>query len=261
MYSRETYAELIGLFQREGYAFMPFDAPPPLAGRTIFLRHDIDYSPVWGAEFARLNASLGVNGTFCVQLRSPLYNLAAADTRASLREMLSHGQRIALHFTFESPPSEDPREIAALVGRDFALARELVPDMSPIFSWHNPSLAPGLIERCLDLEVPGLLNLYSRALVKETPYFSDSNWRYSISEWRQIAVAGHQRLQLLFHPFQWLAGGTDMKDVLAKTFAQVMREKEREFGSNHVFRAMHPHGLPPASLRAIEAAVAAGACQ
>jgi hypothetical protein len=51
-----------------------------------------------------------------------------------------------------------------------------------------------------------------------------------------------------------------MKDVLAKTFAQVMREKELEFRSNRVFRAMHPQGLPPEAMREVEAAVAAGAC-
>jgi hypothetical protein len=260
MYSRETYAELIEQLKREGYRFLPFDSAPGPVGKTVLLRHDIDYSPAWGAEFARLNAQLGVSGTFCVQLRSPLYNLAAAQTLGCVEEMLSLGQKVALHFTFESAPAEDPREIATLVTRDFALARRLVPAMSPIFSWHNPSLSPGLIERCLDLEVPGLLNLYSRALVKQTRYFADSNWRYSMAEWRAIAAAGHQRMQLLFHPFQWLARGTDMKDVLAKTFAQVMREKELEFRSNHVFREMHPQGLPPEALRAVEAAVAAGAC-
>nr|MDA8109538.1 hypothetical protein [Betaproteobacteria bacterium] len=52
------------------------------------------------------------------------------------------------------------------------------------------------------------------------------------------------RLQLLIHPFQWLAGGRDMQEVLANTWIQVLREKEQEFLTNHVYHRLFPSGMP-----------------
>jgi hypothetical protein len=51
-------------------------------------------------------------------------------------------------------------------------------------------------------------------------------------------------MQLLVHPFQWLAGGKDMLEILAKTWKQVIREREREFLTNHVYRQRFPRGIP-----------------
>lgn len=259
MYTQEAYGALIDLLKSEGYRFDAFDAPPDGRAKITYLRHDIDYSPDWAADFARLNQERGVSATFCFLLRSPLYTLAAAETLENIDAVLACGQRVALHFAFTAAPGGDTAEIASLVVRDYDIARRIVPAMSPAFSWHNPSLAPGLIDRCLDLEVPGLVNLYSRRFCRDTLYKADSNWRYSLEEWRQIAGAGHRRMQLLFHPFQWMARGRSMEEVLAKTLAQVMREKEREFARNHVYRALYPAGLTDETYRLIANAVVPGA--
>lgn len=244
MYSPETYRQLITLFRQEGYVFAAAgDAVDEPGSRLAYLRHDIDYSPAWAADFARVDAELGVRATFCFQLRSPLYNLASRQCRAAVDAVLAAGHRIGLHFTIVDLAGTGEAGLASAIAADFAAARALVPSISPVFSWHNPSLVPGLVERLLDFETPGLVSLYSRRWIKDVRYFSDSNWRYSLAKWREIARAGHDRVQLLFHPFQWMAGGRDMRDVLARTYVQLIAETEAEFSTNHVYRELHPAGL------------------
>lgn len=246
MYSPETYCELITLFRQQGYRFAGICDPiDETGGKIAHLRHDIDYSPAWAADFARIDAELGVRAMFCFQLRSPLYNLASRQCRAAVEAVLASGHSIGLHFTIVGLAGASEAELARAIDEDLAAARALVPAISPVFSWHNPSLFPGLVERLLDFDAPGLINLYGRRWVRDMRYFSDSNWRYTIAEWQKIARAGHDRVQLLFHPFQWMARGRDMQDVLAQTYAQLISEAEAEFSTNHVYRQMHPRGLAP----------------
>jgi hypothetical protein len=234
MYTPESYAELIELLRTQGYRFLNFGERPD--GKCVYARYDIDYSPRWAVEFATLNRRCGIAGTFCFQVRSPLYNLSSRQSLEAVREIESLGQRIAIHFSFVETPPADSGVIARLVAKDYEIAKSIIPTIQPWFSWHNPSVSPGLIERCLDLEVPGLSNLYSREFVRDMVYRSDSNWRFSLDEWRSIIREGHPRMQLLFHPFQWMAGGRDMREVLALTYAEVARAAHAEFSTNHVWK-------------------------
>jgi hypothetical protein len=252
MYSPDAYRELITLLKQQGYDFAEFADPVHESGSKLaYLRHDIDYSPAWAADFARIDAELGAHAMFCFQLRSPLYNLASRQCRASVDAVLAAGHRVGLHFTILDVAGASEAELARAIAADLAAARALIPAIAPVFSWHNPSLVPDLAERLVDFEVPGLVNLYGRRWVRETRYFSDSNWRHSIAEWQEIARAGHARVQLLFHPFQWMARGRDMRDVLARTYVQLISEAEAEFSTNHVYRQMHPGGLPSRARQAI----------
>src|SRR5579872_6976675 len=100
MYSAQTYRELITLFRQQGYSFAGAgDAVDKPGARLAYLRHDIDYSPAWAADFARIDAELGVRAMFCFQLRSPLYNLASRQCRAAVDAVLAAGHGIGLHFT------------------------------------------------------------------------------------------------------------------------------------------------------------------
>lgn len=251
MYSADAYVDLLGLFLREGYRFLRFDEPEPAGRKAIYLRHDVDCSPRWAEDFARLNARCGVIGTFCFLLRSPLYNLAAPETLRHVEAVLGLGQRVGFHYAFAAAPPDDLEIVARMVRADFDIAHSIVPRMEPLFCWHNPSLLPNLIDRTLDLAVPGLVNLYGRRFFRDMAYKSDSNRRYSIAEWQQIARAGHPRMQLLMHPFDWLAGGDDVRRMLANTFAEVARTPAASMSEHALYREAHPDGLGEDALAAI----------
>src|SRR5690348_8315965 len=71
-YSLDAYRALIHFAQNKGYRISPFELNP--LPQTIILRHDVDYSLRIALNLARVNAALGIRGTFFVLLRSQIYN-------------------------------------------------------------------------------------------------------------------------------------------------------------------------------------------
>jgi len=246
VYTQETYRQLLVALIERGYRFANFEETFPVSypGKVVYLRHDIDYSPAWALDFARINASQGVAGTFFFQLRSPIYNLLAYPTLTIVKEIARLGQRVGLHYTIVEENSTDDKALVAHITADYQSTSPHLKELSPVFSWHNPSLAPNILTRGLDMNVPGMVSTYSRYFIEEVKYAADSNLRYSVEEFENIISNDHPRLQLLFHPFQWMAGGKNMQQVLANTWAPVIREKEVEFLNNHVYRGLFPRGMP-----------------
>jgi hypothetical protein len=105
------------------------------------------------------------------------------------------------------------------------------------------------MQRSLDMMVPGMTNAYSRHFVEGVKYYSDSNLRHAVEAFEAIIRGGGRELQFLFHPFQWMAQGRDMQEILAKTWVQVIRERESEFLNNHVYRDLFPSGMPATWLK------------
>ncbi len=249
MYTVEAYRGLLELIRAEGYRWGRFTENQETAGKVVYLRHDIDYSVGWAREFAQIDADLGAQATFCFQLRSPLYNLLTYPGLAKVIEIQQLGHDLGLHYVLEDTAATDAASLSAKIRADFETSRGFLPELSPVFSWHNPSLAPWVINRPEDFTVPGLVNMYGHRFTQHCAYFADSNLRYTIEELEDIIKAGHPRLQLLFHPFQWLARGADMLEVLARTWRQVIREMEQEFLHNHLYHRAFPSGMPEPLLR------------
>jgi RimJ/RimL family protein N-acetyltransferase len=247
-YSTESYRSLIALALRQGYAFAGFVEDTQTGGRRIYLRHDVDYSLRMAVELAEINQSLGVRGTFCVLLRSQIYNLLSHYGLEAIRRVLALGQRVAFHYAAPPVLPASNEELAALIRADFEVVRRDLPELDPAFAWHNPT--PELITRGLRLNVPGLVNLYSEAYVKTIPYYSDSNMRHSVADFEAILSRnGHAALHLLFHPLNWVAGGRTMLEVLGRTWTYIVREREQEVGLNRAYAEAFPHGMPETVLQ------------
>jgi len=255
-YTAEGYAGILEALKASGFRFADFRDPLAKDERVVYLRHDIDYSPEWALAFARINARAGVTGTFFLRLRSPTYNLHAYSTLGLVCEICSLGQRVGLHYDVESGPEPTDEALVACIARDYNAMHALIPELAPVFNWHNPSLVPKVLERGLDLQVPGMINTYGRTFIERVKYYSDSNLRHSVEEFMRIICGNEPRLQLLLHPFQWLAEGSDMQAKLASTWTQVLREKEQEFLTNHVYRQLFPEGMPGEWLRQLSARIA-----
>jgi len=133
----------------------------------------------------------------------------------------------------QSIPSNDI-ELAELIINDYEILRQNIPGIKPFFAWHNPTRE--LISRGLDLIVPGLLNLYSSYFFMTVRYYSDSNMRYSVKEFQGfINDESNRVLHFLFHPFNWIVGGENMIEILAKTWKYIIREKEQEMLTNRTW--------------------------
>lgn len=246
MYTPDTFRRLLIAMKDGGYYFADYSEGNSYASKSkvVYLRHDVDYSIEWALAFARINAECGVKGTFFFLLRSPIYNLLAYPAITTVKAICALGQRVALHHTIPPGLPTSDEELVSNVTEDYRAAAAQLPELSPVFSWHNPSLVPGIIQRSLDMAIPGMTNAYNRYFIEDVKYYADSNLRHTVEAFETIIRGDDRRLHLLFHPFQWMAQGRDMQEVLAKTWVQVIRERETEFLNNHVYRDLFPSGMP-----------------
>jgi len=248
MYSKESYRSLVSLALQRGYRFVSFLDKGNDGGRRIYLRHDVDYSLRMAVELAEVNHSMGVHGTFCLLLRSQVYNLLSDWAIEYAGKIRGLGQHLAFHCTVPSTVPASDQELARQVLTDFETVRRYLPEVEPAFSWHNPT--PGLVERGQHFEVPGLLNLYGPRFVKDIAYYSDSNMRYSATRFEEIIGQNDDAaLHLLFHPFNWIGGGSTMLEVFAATWKYIIREREQEIKLNHSYFEALPEGMPETVLQ------------
>jgi hypothetical protein len=249
-FSLESYADLLRTALGLGYRFCrPADAPPAARG-ALYLRHDIDYSLPLALDLARVNAQLGVSGTFLVMLRSHAYNALSPQSLAVLHQLVALGQDVGLHVAVPAHHSEELTAVEDVIRREFGFLAAELPQLAPVCAWHNPTpeiLAAG---RAAD-RLGGLLNLYHDQWVRDIHYYSDSNLRHSPDQLIDLLHrAGGRSVQLLIHPLIWAAGGHTMLDVFGRTWQHIIREGEQELRHNRWYSAALPAGMPQAVLDA-----------
>ena len=246
-YSIEGYESILAALAGRGVRFARFSEPPLDGMPRVYLRHDVDLSLGAAVRFARMNAAAGARATFFLLLRSPVYNLLSEPVLSLAAELVANGQSLGLHVAVPTEQHCSKRDLVNLVSADYALARRHLPDLEPVFAWHNTT--PELLEAGLDLEVPGLVNAYSTAFFRRIPYHSDTGMRYSVDEWLHLVRETPTRsMQLLFHPELWNGGGRTPGEALARTWPQVIREHEVEFRVNRHYGACFPDGMPESLL-------------
>lgn len=232
-----------------GYRIAPFSLPPSKTERRIYLRHDVDYSLEMALRLAEVNAELSIRGTFCVLLRSQIYNLLSDRSLSVLEKMAALDQSLGLHASVR-PMLPDDGVVESRIRADFECVQSNCSLVSPVCSWHNPT--PEVLEGYLSRPtVGGLVNTYSASFVREMPYYSDSNMRHSVEDFmRVVGDGGSPCMQLLLHPLNWVAGGQSMRDVFSGTWPYIIRERERDIRTNHFYSVALPEGMPESVLRA-----------
>jgi hypothetical protein len=197
-FTEEGYRELLRL-AKQHYAFGSFrayrDAPP----RTVLWRHDLDFSVHRALALARLEAAEGVRATHFLLLHSGFYNALEAEVAQRVREIVSLGHELGLHF---DPRFHDGRDLDDALERERTLLEHLFATEVTAFSLHNPDLAGWSDGRD---EIAGMVNAYGSYLTEHYAYASDSNgyWRFTPLD-EVLAHGEHERLQVLTHPEWWV---------------------------------------------------------
>lgn len=241
-FSLAAYRATIAAGLSSGYRFLTFgelaDGAPDTA-RQCLLRHDVDVSVEYALEMARAEAEAGVRATYFLMLRSPAYNLLGRHASLAVREMVSLGHDIGVHFDAEHPLVSVDR-LADQVRGEAALIGELAGTEVKAFSFHQPTQA--ILER--RVAVPGLINTYNKDQLAGWHYVSDSNrsWKEK-SGIELFREAVHPRIQLLVHPMWWVceAEATDQvwDEAIRSNFELMQRQfldTERAYGARRDIR-------------------------
>ena len=220
LFTRAGYAQMLADALEVGYRFIAFDDPARAVEEPVcLLRHDVDADPGAALDLAQIEADLGVRSTYFMMLRSPLYNVLGRANTTIVREILSLGHWLGLHFDVSFMPGDDrnAEEWGQLERR--VLAESFNTDVNAV-SYHQPGHSPwplptGFEGMVLAHGLPGF------------SYLADSNKAERTSRLPQIfRNATEPRFQLLVHPIWWATDDPDATTEQLWTEA-ILRNLER----------------------------------
>jgi hypothetical protein len=179
---------------------VPYDAIP-WGAKFILWRHDLDYSVNRALVLARVEREEGIRATYFLNPHSEFYNVAELAQFRIIKEILSLGHSLGLHFDGAFHGIADEAALDHLVTREASYLADLFGVRPVAFSFHNP-VAEHLA--CEGDRYGGLVNCYSRRFKTEVPYCSDSNgyWRFR-RLYDVLSDGSDPCLQVLTHPGWW----------------------------------------------------------
>lgn len=230
-FTEAAYADLLDR-AAERFRFIGFDAALTATEPSVLWRHDIDFSVHRARRLGSLEAERGLRATYFVLPGCSFYNMFEATPLRLLRELVSDGHYIGLHFdpTIVAERALDKTTVEDRIVWEADVLSTLLDAPVVAVSIHNPDPAlPWLkVER-----LGGLVNAYGAALWDKYSYVSDSNgiWRHR----RLLDVLveeGHSHLHVLTHPGWWveepMAARARVRRTVEGRAAVVMREYDRQ---------------------------------
>ncbi len=227
MFSYDDYRQIIRIIQADGRAT---DFPGALGkDRFVIMRHDVEYSVERAYELSKVEQSMDFYSTYFFQWTNNTYNVLSRKNQEMIRDMHERGHRIGLHFALNG--MTDMEQIRKQIRRETDILSEMFGFTVDCFSVHRPS--QDVLRENIKLD--GLLNAYQDDFfsfcettgpdtVLPVKYMSDANhiWRYGYPD--EASVTGHDKVQILTHPFAWTKTGYDNFD----NYKALVWEKYRE---------------------------------
>ena len=218
-FSPELYEETLCKAKELGYEFPTVSQLKDGISRFprfLLLRHDIDSSPKYALQMAKLEKRLGVRSSYYVLMHSENYNPAAPAHWDALREIIEMGFEVGLHY--ETDFFEN-RKIDPLEGilNDVAALEKILHITIRSVSQHRPesnTFLKTLNEYYVDA--------YNEELMHDMLYVSDSGFKWRGKSLME-QLGSHDRIHALVHPLTWSFGDLDM----AGTYRRMSGELEQ----------------------------------
>lgn len=190
-------------------------------GKTVILRHDIDASIEAALKMSEIEAQKDISSTYFVLLTSDLYNPNSKKSIGLLRKIMENGCKIGLHFDEVRYNGINENEMIAMILKEKRMLETIVNASVDVVSMHRPS--KWVLDS--DLNVPGMINSYSRHFIEEYKYLSDSrmNWRENVEQIIQSNQYSH--MHILTHSFWYHEEYAEMKAVLQNFIENANRER------------------------------------
>lgn len=195
----ETYYENMLRRSKENYNYIQFKDYNAYEN-FILLRHDVDFSLSRALSLAKIEASLDVRSTFFIDIHSAFYNLFEHSQFEKVKEIISLGHDIGLHFDANFYEIFDENTLQKYLLSEVELLENLYNIQIGVFSFHNPSKSTLKFDKAY---YGDMLNCYGSA-IKDIKYCSDSNgyWRFERLE-QVLDGQRHSKLHINLHPGWW----------------------------------------------------------
>jgi hypothetical protein len=201
-FTHQHYRHIMKSALQNGYKFISYtDLKHYLIKpqNICLLRHDCDNDLSAALSIARIESEMGIRSTYFVMLRSAVYNLLSFPCKNIVKEIVSLGHWVGLHFDAQPYEHSESLDIAIHVDRERAWISGEFNVSVDVVSFHQPSLK--ILENKIKLNC---LNTYDRIDMAGIYYLSDSNmiWKEGCPS-ELFGQRSYLRLQLLLHPEWW----------------------------------------------------------
>ncbi len=254
----DSYRELLREALHQGKRVVAFRDMPD-SDPFLLLRHDIDFSIERALVMARIEEALGVTATYFVLLSAPYYNALEARSLRMLREIVSAGHELGLHYEVVSLEGvARDRWQGVVEAQCGALSAVLEVEIGTV-AQHKPTRAGVL------WAPRGFQDAYADEFVGRIPYLSDSRMVFDLEQARRV-MSSNARVQLLIHPIWWSERPRNRGEVFGQLSDEVTVRLDRQLTGEHeaiearldeAIGSGPPRGRPPVPYR--EAAV--GTCR
>ena len=197
-FTHENYRKLL-VIARERYQFVSF-SEFDTKNKDILWRHDVDISMHAAKKLAFIEKEEGVKATYFLLLHSEFYNLLEIEIYHLVKEIISFGHDIGLHFYSRFYNISNEIELVKFLEVEKTLLETIFSCQIKTFSFHNPETFE---LNCTDFKYAGMINTYAKSFQENVAYCSDSNgfWRHKRLE--NFLTENNKSAQVLTHPEWW----------------------------------------------------------
>lgn len=234
-----SYSNLLLELARLNYSFCSAADVATCQPKTVFLRHDVDFSLELVLPMAEVEHRCGVTACYYVLLSGP-YNPCSSASFNAMKQLRAMGHEIGLHYDLSLYP-EEPELARRRLDAEVAFLQEISGGEVNSIVMHEPSRG----HEDFFLNVPGYIN--PTHFQKTNPnllYVSDS-----CRAWRDLSLlefldgrSAKSCLMLNTHPESWLAERSQHRlTYLENTLLPKVLEPTRRYFLESVRNAWQTH--------------------
>lgn len=219
-FTMNAYVQLLELLKNKGYHFCFYEECDNYE-KTVILRHDIDFTIDKALEMAKIEKQLGVKSTYFVLLTTDFYNIFSKQSYEKLKEILSLGHDIGLHFDERRYDLKTMKDMEQHLEMESKIIEKLLNNKVKAVSMHRPSKL--LLEK--DIQFNHYINSYSSKYFKTMKYISDSRMNWREDPIQVIESALYKHLHILTHPFWYSSKKETMENKLKDFLTQAIQDR------------------------------------
>jgi hypothetical protein len=188
---------------------------------------------------AKLEADdISVHSTYFIMLNTNFYNVFSNTVKVLVKEIITIGHEIGLHFDETCYPSSS---IIESIQKEIKLLEQIIEYPVKTVSIHRPSQ----LTLETNVVIPGAVNRYSQTFFKDFKYVSDSrhNWREDVES--IVSSRQFEKLHILTHPFWYTEKKESCRNKLYAFITAANRNRYINVNSNfkNLDEFLHPEDI------------------
>ena len=197
-----SYENCLSFALEENYNFVNLSNALDSDGKSILLRHDIDFSLDHALKFAEIEKSLNIQATYFVRTHCRYYNALSYSSKEILNKLESMGHIIGLHFEEDYYTEENLYESMQL---EKTILDSLLHNPLKHIAPHEPTRTNRMEYDINKLAEVGIdFQAYDKKILEKYKYISDSSGKFKDGFLEEHLVKNKETyLYVLTHPVWW----------------------------------------------------------